>query len=144
MRKIVAFLAVFLGLVWSVMGQTILLDLGIKECILSLGKSPPEYFNRVDRVFFISDWNSATLLLETKDDIVIESSIGYAFNTTNEAYSFLTQFYNYLDEQGWEYSKKNNLNTYEKDDIIVLFIPPTKRIDNLIFSGIFFRKKIPL
>ena len=108
----------------------------IIECISYLSKPVPKNYIRGDRTTYLNEERS--IILKVNNGIVIGGSIGNAFDRTNEALEWQSQFYDYFESNNWVYSSlsEKGIEIYVKNNIYALIISPTKRADNQIVAMI--------
>ncbi len=110
----------------------------ILKCISYLSKPAPENFSRMDRTSYLS--KDRRIAIVVIDGVVIQSAMGKTFDRTNEAQVWLSQFYNYFENNNWVYSdhSEGGVEIYSKNNIYALINTPTKRDDNRIVAMVMF------
>ena len=117
--------------------------LGISNSFLGQNEDFIRQFPLAQRV------NRNTYKLEDNFIVILENGIinliiiGESFNRTNEAFDFLSVFYNYFENNKWEYieSSHRNEEIFFKNGIYAIILQPSKRDDGLIAAAIFLSKK---
>lgn len=119
---------------------SLFIDPLVKRCVSYIGNPVPPEFTMMNRNHYVFDDRNGTILLITNENMVIESSLGCAADTTNEALEWLSYFYNYFEKYEWTYYLIDNIDTYENDGATAYLLPLQKRMDDYIVATIIFRK----
>jgi hypothetical protein len=135
---------VLLFIAGAVFGQdAFLIGISVKMMAGFIGNPVPSVFTRIDRETYTNSYvGIGSIILNTNgnDNIVIDGSIGAIFNTTHDASSYLSVFYDYFETTEWQYKKIDNIDTYTNNNTITIILSPYKRIDGYIVAQVVFRK----
>jgi hypothetical protein len=117
------------------------IDRYITECISYISKTIPPIpngFHRGDRTTYLNE--DSNIALKVINGRVMGSVIGAAFDLTNEALEWQSQFYDYFENNNWSYSELSEygVEIYIKNKIYALIISPSKRDDNQIVAMVMF------
>jgi hypothetical protein len=151
MKKVYLFCSMFLWFAGSIFASDLNVGELINICTLRLGKKPPQIMMdgfRTGRNVYSMPYKAGTMsYVTTEGDIITDATIVKVFEHDHEAYNYLVLFYNFLEKDGWEFQlspfgESNTMyETYIKDGIIAVILPPSRRIDGLIASGILLKKE---
>ena len=110
----------------------------INECVSLISKPVPNNYVRGDRTTFLNE--DGIIVAKVINGIVIGGAIGQAFDRTNEALEWQSQFYDFFESNNWNYSNlsERGVEIYSKNNIYALIISPSRRNDNQIAAMVIF------
>ena len=120
----------------------------VNHCLSFVGKVVPGGFSRMNRTTysgFITDdhGDEHQVQLLVSNDIVYAAVYGAIAAYTHEVREWLSQFYNYFENNNWFFSDEELYqegDAYFKDDDYVMIPKTIKREDGMIAAMVFFSK----